>query len=323
VQWLRLAFLVLLVVIISGCGSGTDSSGSAPGNPGTQARSTGRIGAVLPTFSHPFFLAQKRGLEEKAKELGVEIDVRDGQDDDVKQISQVETLINLGCRAIILCPRDEDALVPAVEAANRAGVPIIALNRRINGGNVLSYVGADDAEGGVLQGEALVESLGPKGGKIIYLEGTEGSSPQRKRRQGLEAILRKHPEIIIADRRFAAFQEDKAKGIMTDLVRRFPPGEIRAVVAQSDEMAIPAAEVVQAEGWKDTLVFGFDGSRTAFDAIRSGALKATILQDPLEQGKKAVETMASQLRGLHLDPEIITPLRLITLSNVDQFQPAY
>ena len=61
------------------------------------SKSGGRIGAVLPTFSHPFFLAQKRGLEEKAKELGVEIDVRDGQDDDVKQISQVETLINLGC----------------------------------------------------------------------------------------------------------------------------------------------------------------------------------------------------------------------------------
>jgi len=319
VRWLRVAVPVLLGITITGCGSGADSAGSAPGTAGPR----GRIGAVLPTFSHPFFLAQKRGLEEKAKELGVEIDVRDGQDDDVKQISQVETLINLGCKAIILCPRDEDALVPAVEAANRAGVPIIALNRRINGGNVLSYVGADDAEGGVVQGEALVESLGPEGGKIIYLEGTEGSSPQRKRREGLEAVLQKHPEITIADRRFAAFQEDKAKAVMTDLVRRFSPGEIRAVVAQSDEMAIPAAEVVKAEGWKETLVFGFDGSRTAFEAIRTGGLEATILQDPLEQGKKAVETMASHLRGQHLDPEVITPLRLITRSNVDQFQPAY
>jgi ribose transport system substrate-binding protein len=323
VGWLRVAIPVLLGFMITSCGPGADSSPSASGKPGQQSRSSGRIGAVLPTFSHPFFLAQKRGLEERAKELSVEIDVRDGQDDDVKQISQVETLINLGCKAIILCPRDEDALVPGVEAANRAGVPIIALNRRINGGNVLSYVGADDAEGGVLQGEALVESLGPKGGRIIYLEGTEGSSPQRKRREGLEAVLKNHPEITIADRRFAAFQEDKSKAVMADLVRRFSPGEIRAVVAQSDEMAIPATEVVKAEGWRETPVFGFDGSRTAFEAIRSGGLKATILQDPQEQGKKAVETMASYLRGQHLDPEVITPLRLITRSNVDQFQPAY
>ncbi len=126
-----------------------------------------------------------------------------------------------------------------------------------------------------------------------------------------------------AFRRFAGFQEDKAKGVMTDLVRRFSPEEIGAVVAQSDEMAIPAAEVVQAEGWKETLVFGFDGSHATFEAIRSGNLKATILQDPLEQGKKAVETMASHLRGQPLDPELITPLRLITRSNVDQFQPAH
>ena len=320
-----LGFLVLVSasVAVAGCGSGAGVPGSGPVRSAAGSKSAGRIGAVLPTFSHPFFLAQKRGLEEKAKELGVEIDVRDGQDDDVKQISQVETLINLGCKALILCPRDEDALVPAVEAANRAGVPIIALNRRINGGTVLCYVGADDAEGGVLQGEALVESLGPKGGKIIYLEGTEGSSPQRKRSEGLQAVLQKHPEITIADRRFAGFQEDKAKGIMTDLVRRFSRGEIGAVVSQSDEMAIPAAEVIQAEGWKETVVLGFDGSRTAFDAVRKGGLKATILQDPLEQAKKAVETMVADLRGHSLDPEIITPLRLITKANVDQFQPAY
>jgi len=94
---------------------------------------------------------------------------------------------------------------------------------------------------------------------------------------------------------------------MTDLIRRFSSGEIRAVVAQSDEMAIPAAEVVQAEGWKETLVFGFDGSRTAFEAIRKGGLEATILQDPLEQGKKAVETIVAHLRGQTIDPEIITP----------------
>jgi ribose transport system substrate-binding protein len=319
------AFAVLALLVtassVAGCGTAADQS-SNPGM-GPAVKPGGRIGAVLPTFNHPFFLAQKRGLEEKAKELGVEIDVRDGQDDDVKQIGQVETLINLGCKAIILCPRDEDALVPAVEAANRAGVPILALNRRINGGNVLSYVGADDAEGGVLQGEALVQALGAQGGKILYLEGTEGSSPQRKRSKGLEAVLRTHPEIVIADRRFAAFQEDKAKGVMTDLVRRFSPGEIRAVVAQSDEMALPAAEVARAEGWKEVLVFGFDGSRAAFDAVRDGRLKATVLQDPQEQGKKALESMSSYLRGHALDPEISTPLLLITKQNVDQHQPAY
>ena len=301
-----------------GCGGGSENVSESPAS----ARG-GKIGAVLPTFSHPFFLAQKKGMEDKAKELGLEIDVRDGQDDDAKQIGQVETLLNLGCRAVILCPRDEEALVPAVEAANRAKTPIIALNRRINGGDVLCYVGADDAEGGVLQGEELVKLLGPKGGNIIYLEGTEGSSPQLKRSDGLLGVLKNHPEITIADRRFAGFQEDKAKGVMTDLVRRFQPGEIQAIVAQSDEMAIPAAEVARAEGWKDVVVLGFDGSKRAFDAIRDGRLQSTILQDPTEQAAKAVEILASHLKGETVDAENITPLRLITKSDVDEHQPAY
>ncbi|WP_165244129.1 sugar ABC transporter substrate-binding protein [Paludisphaera soli] len=317
------ALLLLVAPLLSlGCAESTGPGGGGPSSSSTRS-GPGRIGAVLPTFNHPFFLAMKEGMEAKAKELGVEVDVRDGQDDDAKQIAQVETLLNLGRDAVILCPRDEDALVPAVEAANRANVPILALNRRINGGEVVSYVGADDAEGGVLQGEELVRLLGPKGGKIVYLEGTEGSSPQRKRNAGLSAILQKHPEIELADSRFAGFQEDKAKSVMTDLVRRFKPGDIRAVVAQSDEMALPAAEVAQAEGWKDVVVLGFDGSKAAFDAVRDGRLSCTILQDPREQGARAVEVMAAKLKGETVDREIVTPLRLINKANVDQHQPAY
>ena len=318
---IRLAAPALLALFLAGCGIevATDSGPSKP----AAGKGSGKIGAVLPMFSHPFFTAMKEGMETKARELGLEIDVRDGQDDDAKQIGQVETLLNLGCKAIILCPRDEEALVPAVEAANRAGTPILAVNRRINGGDVVSYVGADDSEGGVLQGEELVRLLGPKGGKIIYLEGTEGSSPQRKRNAGLTAVLKLHPEIELADSRFAGFQEDKAKGVMTDLVRRFKPDEIRAVVAQSDEMALPASEVALAEGWKDLAVLGFDGAKTAFDAVRDGRLACTILQDPREQGAKAVEVMAAHLKGEAVDREVVTPLRLINKANVDQHQPAY
>lgn len=312
--------LLILALLLQGCGDRADVA-TRPGDGGSAG--SGKIGAVLPMFSHPFFLAQKEGMEAKAKELGIQLDVRDGQDDDAKQIGQVETLINLGSAGLILCPRDEEALIPAVEAANRAGVPILALNRRINGGEVVGYVGADDSEGGVLQGEELVRTLGPEGGKIIYLEGTEGSSPQRNRAAGLMAVLEKHPEITIADRRFAGFQEDKAKSVMTDLVRRFQPGEIRAIVAQSDEMALPAAEVALAEGWRDVVVLGFDGGKTAFDAVRDGRLRATILQDPREQGAKAVETLAAKLRGEIVDQETVTPLRLITKENVDEFQPSY
>ncbi len=324
-------FLAISFACLFTCGCGDSKKPEAPPAPGgvTDARPVPsgkgkRIGAVLPMFSHPFFVAQKQGLEDKAKELGYEIDVRDGQDDDLKQITQVEALLNRGIDMLILCPRDEDALVPAVEAANRANVPVVTLNRRVNGGKVVTYVGADDAEGGRQQGETLAAALkSTNGGLIIYLQGTQGSSPQRKRNDGLQSVLKQHPEIVIADDRFTNFSEDKAKSIMTDLVRRHTRGTIRAIVTQADELAVPALEVARGEGWTDTFVIGFNGNKAAFEEIRLGHMLATILQDPVKQGAAAVSAAVDHLNGKAVPSDVITELVLITKANLDKHAPAY
>ncbi len=321
-----LAVALVIASLNSGCGGGGDTNPPAPQSPATAGGTTAakkRIGAVLPMFSHPFFVAQKKGLEEKAAELGFEIDIRDGQDDDLKQISQVEFLIQKGVDLLILCPRDSEALVPAVEAANKAKIPVITLNRRVAGGEVICYVGADDRAGGVAQGEALAKAVGAKGGKIIYLQGTQGSSPQRSRKEGLDEVLKKHPEIVVADSRFADFQEDKAKSMMTDLAQRFQPGQIQAIVAQADEMAVPAAEVVREKGWKDVIVIGFNGNRDGFEAIKAGKMSATVLQDAAVQGRKSVEAAQDHFAGKSLAKDIFTELPVVDATNIDKYQPAY
>lgn len=110
---------------------------------------------------------------------------------------------------------------------------------------------------------------------------------------------------------------------MTGLTRRFAPGEIRAIVAQADEMARPALEVACAAGWKDAQVIGFNGTAEAFEAIRSGPMLATILQDAADQGRRAVRAALEHLDGEPLPPEILTPLSVVTRENVDSFRPAY
>jgi ribose transport system substrate-binding protein len=321
-----LAAALFASLTISGCGGGATPGPAAPQagtTAGGSAPAKKRIGAILPMFSHPFFVAQKKGLEEKAAELGFEIDIRDGQDDDIKQISQVEFLIQKGVDLLILCPRDSEAIVPAVEAANKAKIPVITLNRRVAGGEVVCYVGADDRAGGVSQGEALAKALGSKGGKIIYLQGTQGSSPQRSRKEGLDEVLKKHPEIQVADSRFADFQEDKAKSMMADLAQRFQPGQIQAIVAQADEMAVPAAEVARDKGWKDVIVIGFNGNRDGFEAIKAGSMHATVLQDAAVQGRKSVEAARDFFEGKPLAKDIYTELPVVDASNIGQYQPAY
>lgn len=308
--------LLCLTLLVVGCSSGTPSGPAAP--------KLTKIGVVLPMFSHPFFVAMRDAMDSEAKTLGIGVDIRDGQDDDQKQIVQVQALINNGVDALVLCPRDENAAVAAVEAANRDKIPVVTVNRRVKGGEVVAYIGADDEAGGRSQGEELVKILGPSGGKIIYLQGTPGSSPQISRNAGLRSVLDKHPEIVIAADQYTNFQEDKAKAVMAGLVRRFKPGEIRAIVAQADELALPAAEVAHAEHWKDVIVIGFNGTGPAFEAIKAGTMHATILQDPAEQGRLALRAALNIKKEQGASKgDVITPLPVITKENVSKFKPSY
>lgn len=314
----RLA-VVIFSCLISGCGS-NDTKAPAP-----ETKKGPTIGVVLPMFQHPFFIAMRDSMQEEGKKLGINVDIRDGQDDDQKQILQVEALISSGVDALVLCPRDENAAVAAVEAANRAKIPVITLNRRVNGGSVISYIGADDTDGGRSQGKELIKVLGADGGKIIYLQGTPGSSPQVNRNKGLREILDANPKVTIAADQFTDFQEDKAKSVMSGIVQRFKPGEIRAIVGQADEVALPAAEVAHAAGWKDVIVIGFNGTKGAFDAIKSGEIHATILQDPAEQGRIALKAAfeAQADKNVSKKDDIITPLPVITKENVEKYKPSY
>jgi ABC-type sugar transport system substrate-binding protein len=313
--------MVAAAFAMVGCGDSAEPP-AAPGGVGPAEKAI-RIGAVLPTFGHPFFAAQKRGLEEAARELGVALEVRDGRDDDRTQLEQVEALLNRGVKALVLCPRNQDAAVRAVEIANDEKVPVVALNRRVNGGEVVAYVGADDVEAGRAQARALLTALGSEGGRILYLLGTQGSSPQVQRMAGFREVIDAHPEVSIADTRFADFRADQAKAVVTAWVQRFSPGEVRAIVAQNDEMALPAAELAGAEGWGDVIVIGCDGTAAAFEAIRSGALTATVLQDAADQGARALKAAVETARGTFPAGDILTPLPVITKANVDEHRPSY
>lgn len=310
---------LVLAVVTVGCGGVVDG----PAGPGAGVDNALRIGAVLPTFGHPFFAAQKQGMEEAAKELGVMIEVRDGKDDDRTQFEQVEALLNRGVAVLVLCPRNQAAAVRAVEVANAEKVPVIALNRRVEGGEVVTYVGADDAEAGRAQAKALLAALGSRGGKVLYLQGTQGSSPQVQRMAGFREVIDSHPEVTIADTRFADFRADQAKAVVTAWVQRFSPGQVAAIVAQNDEMALPAAEVARWEGWGEVIVIGCDGTEAAFSAIRSGDLTATVLQDAAEQGARAVRAAVGLMRGQTPAREILTALPVVTRANVDEHRPSY
>jgi ribose transport system substrate-binding protein len=88
-------------------------------------------------------------------------------------------------------------------------------------------------------------------------------------------------------------------------------------------LALRAAEVAKASGWKDVIVIGFNGNRDGFEAIKSGAMTATILQDASQQGRKSVEAAKEFFDGKKLGNEIYTELPVVDKTNIDKYKAAY
>lgn len=311
---------------LSACnGGGTAAPGGGVGDTGapTGASAGGRkLGATIPTFSHPFFVAMKKGLEEEAAAQGAQINVVDGKDDSQAQLSAIDNFVVQKVDAVILCPTETETLGPGVQKANGAGIPVITVNRTVEKGDVVTYVGADDTEGGRMQAQALMEAL-PKGGNIVLLQGVLGSSPQRNREAGLEEVLESHPEYKIVQKVPYKFQRTEAVKAMETVLLQYPKGKIDAVVAQSDDGALAAADVAGQKGREELVIIGFNGESDAFEAIRAGRMHATILQDAETQGREAVKATMKHLKGEKVENPQITPLYTITKKNIEEHQPAW
>jgi ribose transport system substrate-binding protein len=104
------------------------------------------IGFTLPSLTHPFFVSLHKNVMDEAENLGVEILFADASGVAVIQTAQAEDFITRGVDGVLISPVDQDALVPAVESLNDAGIPMATVDRRIEGGELLVHAGADNMD---------------------------------------------------------------------------------------------------------------------------------------------------------------------------------
>jgi ribose transport system substrate-binding protein len=265
------------------------------------------IGLAISTLNNPFFVDLEAGAKAKATELGVKLVTLDSQDDSATEMSNVEDLINQGVDVIMINPTDSDAVKSAVEAANKANIPVITLDRGANGGEVVSHIASDNVAGGKLAGGYIVELLGGKG-KVVELEGIPGASAARDRGQGFnEAIGGTDLEVVA--KQTANFDRAEGLTVMENILQAQP--EIDAVFAHNDEMALGALEAIKASG-RDIIVVGFDATDDAKAAVENGEMAATVEQLPKEIGSLGIETAVKILNNEQVEDMIPVDLQLVT-----------
>ncbi len=276
------------------------------------------IGLTVPSLTHPFFIYLRDNVMDEAQALGVEIITADAEDVAAKQMSIVEDFIARGVDGVLISPIGADSLVPAVEALNRANIPVATVDRKVTGGRVLVHVGADNVEGGRAAARYVAERLGVTD-KVIELEGTPGASPAIDRKKGFHEVL-DPTEIQVVASQTANFQRAQGQTVMENLLQVHQ--DFQAVYAANDEMMLGAIEAMEANNVDASRVVtvGYDAIPDALSYIREGRLDASVEQYPGRQARTALRFLVEHIRtGSLPEPNevYITPV-VISVNNLDQ-----
>ncbi|WP_448378989.1 D-ribose ABC transporter substrate-binding protein [Fervidobacterium sp.] len=253
-----------------------------------------RVGLSLSTLNNPFFVTLRDGALAAAKELGITLLVVDAQDKPAKQLNDIEDLIQKKVDLIIINPTDSAAIVPAIEAANKAKIPVITVDRAAAGGQVVVHIASDNVAGGAMAARFIEEQLKGKG-KVVMLVGIPGTSAARDRGLGFKTELKKYPGIQLVAEQVANFNRAEGMRVMENILQAYP--DIDAVFAQNDEMALGAIEAIRAaKKLGKIMVVGFDAIPDALEAVKKGEMAATVAQQPYLMGQLAVQKAYEYLK---------------------------
>ena len=268
------------------------------------------IGALLSDTSNTFFVTMADAIKAKGDELGVKTIILDGANDSAKDVTNMEDLISAKVDIVLYNPVDSDAAAAVVEMAAKAGIPVISIDRSVNGAEVISHIASDNVYGGRIATELILEKMDGEGA-IAEIQGMAGASAANERHQGFdEAIAAAGDKVTVVSSQIGDWDTTKAMGIMENILMANP--EVKGVFCANDNMAIGAVQACQQNGRADVIIVGFDAEQVALDAIEEGTMLATVQQQPALMGELGVENAIAYLKGETIEASIGAPVALVT-----------
>lgn len=305
--FLRKASALLVAgLFLAACGQ---QQAQTAGKPADNAAASGTVGLAVSTQNNPFFVTLKAGAEAEAQKLGLKLVVVDAADDSGKQAAGIDDLLQQNIKVLLINPTDSEAAAASVNRATKAGVPVVSIDRSVQGAEVAAHIASDNVAGGKMAAEFILGKL-PQGGEMVELEGIPGSSAARERGQGFNEVMGKQQAVKIVAKQPADFDRTKGLTVMENILQSHP--NIQAVFAHNDEMALGAVRALEAANKKDVIVVGFDATDDAQAAVKAGSMAATIAQKPAKIGELGVSTAQKIINGETVEKNIPVELELVT-----------
>lgn len=276
------------------------------------------VGVALANFDLNFVSILRTQMINELKTLGMKSQFSDAKGDVALQVQQVDDFINQGVDAIILNPVDTQGVRPMMEAAKRANIPLIFVNRKpeVKLDGKMAYVGSDSALSGKLQMEALAKKMNYRGNVAIIM-GALSNEEARERTRAVEEVIAQHKDMKVVEKQTAKWQRNEAVDVVSGWLLNGSP--IDAIAANNDEMAIGAIMALSQAKNSKVLVAGIDGTPDGLQFIKNGQMAVTVFQDAKGQAIGAVQVAQAMLEGKKTEPYNWIPYDTVTLDNYTSF----
>ena len=266
---------------VVGSTSSASCTNSAPG---------GSISGMVVGFSqseneqNPFRAAETNSVKAAAKKAGVSrLLYTNANDDQAKQVADIESMISQGAKAIIVAPLNATGLQPALEQAAAKNIPVVTIDRVTAGTpcrNFITNIGSDFYVQGQRSADALAAATGGKA-EIVEIQGAYGNAVETERTQGFADALKKHPDMHLLAAQTGNWSATDAQKVMEQMLLAHPTAN--ALYSHADVMTLGAMRAIQQSGKKpgrDIAIVSIDGTKALVQAIAAGRAQADVETNP-------------------------------------------
>ena len=291
--------------------------------PGAFAQSGGATFALVQINQQALFFNQmNEGAQQAADEAGAELVIFNANNDAAAQNSAIETYVTEGVDGLIVVAIDVNGIMAAVEQADEAGIPVVAVDAILpDEGPQKAQVGVDNAQAGADMAQYVNEfAEGVEGGLKLGVVGALNSYIQNVRNDGFVKALDEIEVVATVDGQNV---QDVALSAAENLMTANP--DMNAIYATGEPALLGAIAAVESQGrQEDVTVFGWDLTAQAIDGIEAGYVEAVVQQDPAGMGASAVDALITVTTGNIIgNRQIDVPITIVTDDNVDDFRDMF
>lgn len=320
----RIPLLLMVAVLVLGCGQvpTTKDDGKTSRNSSKPSDKRKTIGVSLLTLENPFFRVIGDNITSAGKEHGYDSIVVSADKDAAKQANQVKDFIVKKVAAIVISPCESRSMVPVIQEANAAGIPVFTVDIPCREPNVkiVSQIATDNLGGGREAATAMIEAIGDKGGKIAILHFKQAESC-RLRVQGFREIIDQYNQksakkLDIVMELEAGGAKDTGYKAAEDALQAH--GDLSGIFAINDPSALGARAAMEKAGRTSIILIGFDGQPEGKQAIKEGKIYADPVQFPDRMGIEVVQAIVKYYRGDDVPAENLIPTSLYRKADAEK-----